>query len=294
MASAAPADAPIAVSVIVCTYNRCRKLARSLDAIAVSAAGCAAPVEIVVVDNNSTDETPATVERFAGGCAVPVHYVREPSQGLSFARNAGLDAAQGAIAAFTDDDCIVDRDWIASIVRTFADNPDVAVAGGRVDLHDAQDRAVSIRPLDRPVRYRGFADVFGHVMGCNMALRRPLAAGIGRFDPALGGSGGVVADDVDFIYRALRRGHGVLFDPAIRVRHDHGRRTDAAVAALARVYVKGRGGFYCKHALRDRAVLREAYWEVRKCLGQRDAGRLRDLAAGALQVILHRAGLARP
>lgn len=282
---------PVALSAIVCTFNRCAKLARSLDALAAAAPGCPGGMEIVVVDNNSRDATAAVVAGFARGCPVPVRYVLEESQGLSFARNAGIRAARGDIAAFTDDDCVVAPDWAARILQAFADNPDVAVAGGRVDLHAPDDRPVSIRPLDRVVRYRTAADVFGHIMGCNMAVRRHLVAPIGWFDPAVGGAAGVVADDVDFIYRALRRGHGVLFDPAIRVRHDHGRRTDAAVAAVARAYVRGRGAFYCKHALRDPAVLREAYWEARKSLG---SGGLRDLAAGALHLVLARARLARP
>ncbi|MGE0745169.1 MAG: glycosyltransferase family 2 protein [Rhodospirillales bacterium] len=286
--------APVALSAIVCTFDRCAKLALSLDALAAAAPGCPGGMEIVVVDNNSRDATAAVVAGFARGCPVPVRYVVETAQGLSFARNAGIRAARGEIAAFTDDDCLVDPEWPAAILRAFAADPGVAVVGGRVDLYAPVDRPVSIRPFDRAVRYRSVADVFGLIMGCNMAVRRTAVASIGGFDPAVGGTAGVVADDVDFIYRALRRDLGVLFDPAIRVRHDHGRRTDAAVAALARIYARGRGAFYCKHALRDGAVLREAYWEVRKNLDRAGAGRLRDLAAGALHILLTRARLSRP
>jgi GT2 family glycosyltransferase len=234
------------------------------------------------------------VRAFAAGFAVPVRYVFEPSQGLSHARNRGIREAAGGIAAFTDDDCIVDGAWIGSIVRAFGENPDVAIVGGRVDLFAPDDRPVSIRPLGERLRYAAVGDVFSHVMGCNMAIRRSLVDRIGWFDPALGGTSGVTADDIDFIYRALRRGVGVMFVPEIRVRHDHGRRTEESVRALARTYARGRGAFYCKHALRDRAVFREAYWEVRQCLAEAGgAARLRDLASGARHVVLTRAGLAR-
>jgi len=296
-----PGEGPIAVSVIVCTYNRCEKLERSLRAIASSMARCNFATEIVVVDNNSRDATETVVRDFARGCPVPLRYVVERSQGLSYARNCGIREAKGDIVAFTDDDCIVDPDWVAVVAREFAASPDVMVVGGRVDLYTPEDRPITIRPIDERVRYSSTTQIYAHIIGCNMAFRRVLVDRIGWFDPALGGTRGVTADDIDFIYRAMRSGAGVVFVPDLRVRHDHGRRTDAQVRALQRGYFRGRGAFFGKHVLRDRDILKHFYWEMRSVADPREghvarsmATHLRLLASGVLHLVLTRARLVRP
>ena len=291
------------VSVVVCTFNRSRQLGESLRHIEGSAHRADVGVEIVVVDNNSSDDTKAAVNRIAASSLVAVRYVFEPAQGLSFARNRGLQAAKGNIIAFTDDDCLVDPEWIAALCGEFTTNPDLAIVGGRVDLYTTEDQPVSIRPLSERVRYTSARQIYGLIMGCNMAIRRGVSERIGGFDPALGGSKGVIADDLDFIYRALKQGFGVLFAPEARVLHHHGRRDPGEVRALRRGYVRGRGAFYCKHLLRaDSTILRHAWWDLRAGGGDDavPAGhlsrreRLAALASGALHLILTRTGVTRP
>ena len=116
---------------------------------------------------------------------------------------------------------------------------------------------------------------------------------IGGFDPALGGTRGVTADDVDFIYRARRAGFAVAYSPAPRVRHDHGRNSADDVARLGRSYTKGRGALYCKHVLRgDLTIARHAYWEVARAVGQGEGfASLGALGAGAAHLVLARLGL---
>ena len=261
----APAAAPRApaLSIVVCTYNRCEKLPQALEAIGQACRDHHGEVELVVVDNNSSDGTETVIEDFSRSCALTVCYVREARQGLSFARNRGVGEARGRIVAFTDDDCIVARDWVAVILREMGDRRDVGLIGGRVDLHDPDDRPVSIRPLDRRVRYREIGHVLTLIMGCNFAFRRELVDRIGLFDPAFGCTNGVTGDDIDFIYRAVRQGVGVEFVPDMAARHDHGRRRDDEIDRLNAGYVRGRGAFYAKFALRgDSAVLRVACREV--------------------------------
>ncbi|HET7596616.1 MAG TPA: glycosyltransferase family A protein, partial [Burkholderiales bacterium] len=119
------------LSVIVCTHNRCEKLARSLDAIGAATAPAGVDVEIVVVDNNSRDATPRVVEAFAGRSPAPVRYAFEAAQGLSYARNRGVREARGSVFANTDDDCVVDPDWLVEIWREFETHRDVGIVGGR-------------------------------------------------------------------------------------------------------------------------------------------------------------------
>jgi glycosyltransferase involved in cell wall biosynthesis len=262
--------------------------------------------EIVVVDNGSRDATKSVVDEFSLASPIRVLYVFEERQGLCFARNRGIQEASGNVIAFTDDDCIADSQWIANIAKEFIADPNVAVIGGRVDLYSKDDEPVTIRPLDERVRYTGVHHAFSLIIGCNMAFRRNLFKEIGGFDPAFGGSRGVTADDIEIIYRAVRRGFLVIFVPEVRVRHDHGRRTEVDLCVLNRSYRKGRGAFYCKNLLKgDPDVFRQAYWEVvqdirsitrgsRTKRGAPNGSGLRDLLAGALHLIMVRARLVRP
>jgi len=297
-----PASDATNVSVVVCTYNRSRQLETALAHIENAATHARLAVEIVVVDNNSQDDTKVVVGRAARASARPIRYVFERAQGLSFARNRGLQAAKGSIIAFTDDDCVVDPGWIAALWDEFAADPGVAIVGGRVDLYTPEDLPVSIRPIAERVRYTNATQIYGLAMGCNLAVRRGVAERIGGFDPAFGGSRGVVADDIEFIYRALKQGLGIVFTPVARVLHNHGRRTDSELRSLGRSYVRGRGAFFCKYLLRaDPTIARHAWWEVRARHGHAPStsrlSRLETLgalASGALHFVLVRSGLVRP
>jgi glycosyltransferase involved in cell wall biosynthesis len=291
------------VSVVVCTYNRSRRLERALVHIEEAAMLANLRIEIIVVDNNSRDDTKSVVAAAGRASAIPVRYRFEPQQGLSFARNCGVKASKGSVIAFTDDDCIVDPGWIDALWRAFAANPDVAVLGGRVDLYAAEDQPVSIRPIGERIRYTNAGQIYGLIIGCNMAIRRGVVDRIGGFDPAFGGSKGVVADDIEFIYRALRQGLGILYIPDALVLHNHGRRTAEDLRAVARSYVRGRGAFFCKYLLHaDRTILRHAWWEIRGRHGRGPASAyqlsyretLAALASGAFHFMLTRTGVVCP
>src|ERR1043166_6594730 len=94
------------ISAVITTYNRCERLAMALEALLEQKTG-GLPYEVVVVDNNSTDNTRATIEAFIAQGHANLRYVFEPKQGIAYGRNAGMAAAQGDIIAFTDDDVVV-------------------------------------------------------------------------------------------------------------------------------------------------------------------------------------------
>jgi glycosyltransferase involved in cell wall biosynthesis len=119
-----------AVSVVVSTYNRQEDLREALDALLHQTGDV--PYEVLIVDNNSTDRTRRVVESAMPGSHVPLRYLFEPQQGVSYGRNTGIRNAQAPIIAFTDDDCRPAPDWIASIVRAFDRFPEVDCVGGRV------------------------------------------------------------------------------------------------------------------------------------------------------------------
>src|SRR5262245_35900641 len=109
---------PPDISVVVCTYNRAALLREALRSLFAQKLEDLS-YEIIVVDNNSSDDTPARVESLKSESPVPLHYFRESRQGNAYARNAGVEQAAASIIAFLDDDCTADENWIAMIKSAF-------------------------------------------------------------------------------------------------------------------------------------------------------------------------------
>ena len=120
------------ISVIICTYNRSGSLRRTLEHIRKMTVSERVNWELLVVDNNSKDDTPAVVESFKKSTNIRCRYIFEINQGLSFARNAGINNATGEIIVFTDDDVLVDNNWINNIYDAFKTHGDVACIGGKI------------------------------------------------------------------------------------------------------------------------------------------------------------------
>lgn len=120
------------VSVIVATYNRCEILRGTLESL-MNQESAGISYEVIVVDNNSTDDTRKTVEEFGKDFANEnLVYCFEPQQGVSYARNKGIVTARAPILAFTDDDIRPAPNWIASIYEGFKRFPKVDCLGGKV------------------------------------------------------------------------------------------------------------------------------------------------------------------
>ena len=98
-------------TIIVCTYNRCESLRDTLRALRAQEVGKPGLWEVIVVDNNSKDQTALAVEEFRRVWPL-LRYEFEPMQGLSHARNHGIAAARGDLLLFTDDDVLPDPDWL--------------------------------------------------------------------------------------------------------------------------------------------------------------------------------------
>jgi GT2 family glycosyltransferase len=216
------AEAP-AVSVVVCTYNggatlgQCLQSLRALDY---------PDYEVIVVDDGSTDDTPAILARFP-----EVRVIRQPNRGLSVARNAGLQAARGAVVAYTDSDCFADPDWLTHLVhhlqRTGAD----AVGGPNLTPADGWLAACVAASPGQPAHVLESDQVAEHVPGCNMAFRREALAAINGFDPQYRKAG----DDVDVCWRLQQAGRWITFAPSAFVWH-HRRQTP-------RAYLKQQAGY---------------------------------------------------
>ncbi|MEP7065321.1 MAG: glycosyltransferase [Gemmatimonadota bacterium] len=236
-------DAPL-LSLIVCTRNRGERLDAFFGAIGRMRAHT--PWELVVVDNGSTDDTPARLRALASSVDVHVAVASEPRAGLGRARNAGVRAARGTLLAFTDDDCYPAPDFVDRVVDALACS-DLSYVGGRILLYDAEDHPITIRVDTAAIPIPASTVVpTGLVQGANMAFRREVLERIGGFDDALGPGTPFCNDDVDAVARASAAGFSGSYVPEPVVHHHHGRRDPASIAALWRSYDHGRGAYYAK------------------------------------------------
>jgi GT2 family glycosyltransferase len=251
------------LSLIVCTRNRVHALGPTFDSIVCASARIRANVEFILVDNGSTDGTVAFAERWAADAPLPVTIVAEPARGLATARNAGIRAAAGDVLAFTDDDCRLDADYIAHVLESYADDPEPAIRGGRIELGDPRDLPFTIKTDQTPARYTAQRHPGGFIHGANMTMRRSVVDRIGLFDTRFGaGATFLSAEDTEYIYRAYLAGICVEYTPSIVVFHHHGRRARDEVALLNRRYAQGNGALYAKY-IRQWGLLRNLFWDVK-------------------------------
>jgi glycosyltransferase involved in cell wall biosynthesis len=238
-------NAATQISVVVCSYNHASSLLLTLRSFTTFEPAITPPWELIVVDNNSTDDTAQVVAEFASTVGFPVRYAFEAQQGLSHARNCGMTLAQGGIVAFTDDDVRVSSRWLAELQREFASDPDIAMVCGRtLPLRDdVFPMGVKVSP-ERAL-FRHPCQPLGIGIGNNMAIRTAVAGQIGAFDVRLGaGTRCGAAEDTDY--------------------HDHDRTTAEQIARIQCNYRRGYGAFIAKHCLRgDRWSLKLGWWDQR-------------------------------
>jgi O-antigen biosynthesis protein len=242
---------------VIATRNRAEQLRRCLGALRRSPPPAGWDAEVIVVDNGSTDITAAvmTEERGAAG-PLRVRYFVEPRRGKAFAVNTGTAAAGGAIVAFLDDDVEAEPGWLGAIVERFEREPDLGLLTGRVvGAEGAGSTATTgaseetLLDPDRPLQ--------GLVLGCNLAVRRDVIAAVRGRDTRLGPGRGLAYEDIDFVYRVLRRGIRGCFSPRPVVVHRLGER-DRRVE-----YLRGRGAYYAKFLVRlDRTIARYAWGDL--------------------------------
>jgi glycosyltransferase involved in cell wall biosynthesis len=233
------AQAPF-ISVIICTRDRPEQIRKCLSRLA----GQQYPqYEVVVVDNAPvSDALRAVVEGMSAEGASEFRYTVEPRPGLSWARNAGLEAAKSDIIAFLDDDDEPDELWLAGIADGFARSDRVGCVSGIV-LPARLDSAVEqlFEQIGGHSKGRGFTrDTFNKSgpqsplfplppfgVGANMAFRRAALDRIGGFDVALGAgtptSGG---EDTLALTLVLLAGYEIAYEPSALMYHHH--RTDMA------------------------------------------------------------------
>lgn len=173
-------DAP-RLSAVICTYNRADRLADALHSLCAQTLDPAL-YEVIVIDNNSTDETPAIVRSFA---AHGVRYVLETQQGLGYARNRGWQEARGKFVGYLDDDARAHPDLLGRALSLFSeDDPGLLCVGGVILPYYTSAKPewfkdeYEIRTWGPEARYLRQGESFS---GSNMIWRRDALAQHGGF-----------------------------------------------------------------------------------------------------------------
>lgn len=209
----------IFISVVVCTYNREDLLADCLQSLACQTFN-SAQYEVIVVDNNSSDNTAKVAADFVAGKA-NYRLISEPEQGLSHARNKGLAEAQGEYVAFIDDDARAPENWLETAARIVAAySPDIF--GGP---------AAPIFGCETPVWYKEIYGIRGDrgetgwlrkgfIVGTNIFFRRELLKEYGGFDPELGMKGDSVGyhEETALVHRAFVEEKKVYYSKELMVK----------------------------------------------------------------------------
>jgi glycosyltransferase involved in cell wall biosynthesis len=185
--------------------------------------------EILVIDNNSTDDTRDLVEKAADTALVKTRYLLERKLGLSHARNAGIDKARGEIVLFIDDDALAEADWLSRMLQAFED-PEVAAAGGPVRPQWETERPswlpekwlsyLSIEEFSDLLATKEFTNQRSPV-GTNMAYRKTSLGKDIRFPTALGrkGTNLISNEEVVLCREVLANGGVIRFVPQAVVYH---------------------------------------------------------------------------
>jgi glycosyltransferase involved in cell wall biosynthesis len=217
-------------TVIVCTYNRCQSLATTLSSLAAQVLPESVEWEVLVVDNNSRDQTRDVVERFCRQYPVQFRYLLEPRPGKSHALNAGIREARGDVLAFTDDDVTAVPTWLQDLTAGLHGGP-WAGAGGRTLPEQTFSPPAwlslkgryALAPLaifDLGLEPRELNE---SPYGNNMAFRKAIFEKHGGFrtdlGPRAGSSEPQKSEDSEIGSRLLAAGERLRYEPAAVIYH---------------------------------------------------------------------------
>jgi GT2 family glycosyltransferase len=216
-------------SVVIATYNRADDLRDTLASLATLRPG--GSWEVIVVDNNSTDDTVGVVTSRQSTYPVPLRYIVERQQGRSAALNAAIAATTAPLLLFTDDDVRVDAGWVAAGTKALAAGADY-VGGPVRPIWEApppawldltrSDLWGTIAILDYGADSFAFEERRRVPLGANMGVRRSLIEKVGRFRAELGRSSGkrVLGQEVpELLARARAAGLHGEYVPEMSVHH---------------------------------------------------------------------------
>ena len=215
------------LSIAICTYNREALLDRVLDSL-TNQTPVSDEVEILIVDNGSTDGTREVISR-RQALDGRIRYVVEPEAGIAHARNCALAEARGEYLAYIDDDAWAEPDWIKNLlaaIQAVSPRPECVVGpvalvweGKRPDWFPARFESLLCRYEmgDSP----RFLDADGYLLTTNSLFHRETLLQLGGMRTDLGHKRKALigGEDNDIFNRLIANGHHVYYQPSARVNH---------------------------------------------------------------------------
>jgi glucosyl-dolichyl phosphate glucuronosyltransferase len=223
---------PRSVTIAIPTHNRARTLSETLDSLKAIAIPDGVVLECLVIDNASTDETPAAVQAAAHSAPqFPIRRVLEPRQGSSFARNRAVDEAHSDFIFFLDDDATADSQWLAAMLSAMEQRGLDAACGMvlprwstppppwlgprmwvKLAVHDR--KAIEAAPADEVERLENY-------FSANVGFRRSTFERFGRFREDLGvvGKNPMSGEDTELFARIIANGGKMGFVRGAIVHH---------------------------------------------------------------------------
>ncbi|MBV9988525.1 MAG: glycosyltransferase family 2 protein [Chitinophagaceae bacterium] len=220
---------PYKISVVICTYNRAAYIREAMDSLYHQTLDRGS-YEVIVVNNNSSDETEPVCEAFIESHNdASFSYFNEPQQGASFARNTGARHAGSPLLCFMDDDAVADPDYLERIVAFFEKYPDAGGLGGRIIPRyipaEPEWMSYYVSSLVGQFHYSNEVTVFApgkYPLESNMIVRKDDFDRIGGFNADLPGVKGTLrigGEGKDLFLRLQALGRKIYYDPDIRVQH---------------------------------------------------------------------------
>jgi glycosyltransferase involved in cell wall biosynthesis len=216
------------ISIVLCTYNNADSLTITLKQIAQQTVTEKTLVELIVVDNNSPDHTAAIVKQIQTESPMVIRYVFEGRQGLSHARNTGVEQASGRYILFTDDDADIPQDWVSSYLKQITETAadclfsKIDIIWNKPQPWWYSDRfKIHFASIDYGNDVLHVIDNTREFIGKNFCIKKESLIELGGFDPALGRSGEkLAAGEETFLYKKLINSKkSVIYFPNAAVGH---------------------------------------------------------------------------
>jgi glycosyltransferase involved in cell wall biosynthesis len=217
------------ISIIVCTYNRADYLYDALESIA-SNDFPRNDYEIILVNNNSTDNTEEKCKLFAANFPeVNFRYFTENKQGLSFARNKGIAESKGDFLVFLDDDVVVKPDYLRNLKSNLDNTPDMMAFGGKITPRFEAGHPPKwlnrwmyslISATNRPDKTRKYGKR-KYPIGANMGFKRQCLEKSGYFNTELGRTGNILlgGEEKDIFLKIKGLGMDIYYFPDVEIEH---------------------------------------------------------------------------
>lgn len=217
------------LEVIIPTYNRAELLPVCLKSLSVARIPAGMTIGVTVVDNNSTDDTPAVVESWSQRFPGRLSYIFEKQQGRSSALNAGITGSHGDLVGFIDDDEEIDPTWFETVFETFTKHDVDFIGGPYIPKWERDppawlpaDHQGVIGLVDAGNKVIPYGESFpGILMGGNAVIRRAAVEKAGLYMTALGRRAGrlLAGEDEDMYRRLLATGAKGLYLPQLKIYH---------------------------------------------------------------------------